>query len=91
MTILVVGGNGQLGSACCAELVSRGIPVRATVRDPRRASDLPSAVEVVRLELSDGPKRRGEVLTGVDEVILSANSAAPRRGDRPGARFRRCW
>ena len=46
MTVLVVGGNGQLGSACCAGLVSRGIPVRATVRDRRRATGLPSAVEV---------------------------------------------
>jgi uncharacterized protein YbjT (DUF2867 family) len=85
MTVLVVGGNGQLGVACCAELASRGIPVRATVRDRRRASDLPSAVEVVELDLTDGPKRRGEALAGVDAVILSANSAAPRRGDRPGA------
>lgn len=85
MSVLVVGGNGQLGAACCAELADRGIPVRATVRDRRRASDLPSTVEVVELELTDGPKPRGEALTGVDVVILSANSAVPRRGDRPGA------
>jgi uncharacterized protein YbjT (DUF2867 family) len=81
----VVEGNGQLGAACCAGLVSRGIPVPATVRDRRRASGPPSAVEVVSLDLTDGPKRRGEALAGVDAVILSANSAVPRRGDRPGA------
>ncbi len=85
MTVLVVGGNGQLGAACCAELAIRDIPVRATVRDRPRASGLPSPVEVVELDLTDGPKQRGEALAGVDAVILSANSAAPRRGDRPGA------
>ena len=82
MTVLVVGGNGQLGAACCAELVARGIPVRATVRDPARAARLPSDVDVLQLDLSAGPERRREALVGVDTLVLTANSAAPRRGDR---------
>jgi len=85
MTILVIGGNGQLGAACCAELVAREIPVRASVRDRGRASGLASAVDVVELDLTDGPQRRLAALAGVDTVILSANAAAPRRGDRPDA------
>ena len=83
MTVLVVGGNGQLGAACCAELVARGVPVRATVRDPARATRLPSGVPVVQLDLGAGPDRRREALDGVDTLVLSANSAAARRGDRP--------
>lgn len=83
MTILVIGGNGQLGAACCAELVAREIPVRATVRDLSRSAGLPPTVDVVELDLTDGPLRRRAVLAGVDTVILTANTAAPRRGDRP--------
>ncbi|MGH3347810.1 MAG: SDR family oxidoreductase, partial [Nocardioides sp.] len=85
MTILVVGGNGQLGAACCAELVAREIPVRATVRVRERARHLPSAVEVVELDLTEGPARRTAALAGVDTVIFSANATAPRRGDSANA------
>jgi uncharacterized protein YbjT (DUF2867 family) len=85
MTVLVVGGNGQLGAACCAELVARGVPVRATVRDPARATRLPADAAVVQLDLEADQERLRAALTDVDTLILSANSAAPRRGDRPGA------
>ena len=85
MTVLVVGGNGQLGAACCEELVAREVPVRASVRDPARAAALPAAVDVVQLDLDDGPARHRAALAGVDTLILTANSAAPRRGDRPDA------
>src|SRR5687767_3153854 len=85
MTVLVVGGNGQLGAACCAELVARDVPVRATVRDPARAARLPSGVDVVQLDLGADPEQRRAALAGVDTVVLTANSAVPRRGDRPDA------
>lgn len=85
MTVLVVGGNGQLGAACCAELVARRIPVRASVRDPARADGLPSRVDLVSLDLGDVHRQVSAALAGVDTLILCANSAAPRRGERPAA------
>ena len=85
MTVLVVGGNGQMGAACCAELVARGVPVRATVRDPARADRLPADVEVRRLDLGAGPEQRRAAMEGTDTLVLTANSVAPRRGDRPQA------
>jgi uncharacterized protein YbjT (DUF2867 family) len=85
MTVLVVGGNGQLGAACCAELVARGGTVRVSVRDPVRADGLPTDVEVVQLDLGSGPEQRRAALAGVDTLVLSANAAVPRRGDRPRA------
>ena len=38
---------------------------------------------MVQLDLGAGPDRRREALAGVDTLVLSANSAAARRGDRP--------
>lgn len=85
MTVLVVGGNGQLGAACCAALAAGGVPVRATVRDRARGGRLPSAVQLVEVDLVAEPTRRRAALEAVDTVILSANAAAPRQGDRPDA------
>ncbi|GAA1915605.1 SDR family oxidoreductase [Nocardioides marmoribigeumensis] len=85
MTVLVVGGNGQLGAACCRELRSRGEAVRATVRDRSRGADL-EGVELVELDLvHHTPADAAAALTGVDAVVLSANAVAPRAGDDVGA------
>jgi len=85
MVVMVVGGNGQLGSACCAELLHRGVPVRASVRDPSRGATLQQdGVELVTLDLTDGSGDRRRALEGVECVVLSANAVAPRVGDRPG-------
>jgi hypothetical protein len=40
MVAMVVGANGQLGSACAAELLAKGEQVRATVRHASRAEEL---------------------------------------------------
>lgn len=85
MVVLVLGGNGQLGAACCAELVRRDQPVRATVRTTTRGAALRDAgVEVVELDLTSGADARRRALDGVECVIMSANAIAPRAGDRPG-------
>ncbi len=85
MVVMVVGGNGQLGASCCAELRRRGQVVRATVRDYARAGGLENAgAEVVLLDVTDPVQRRG-ALAGVDALILSANAVAPRAGDDPAA------
>ncbi len=88
MTVLVLGGNGQLGTASVAELVSAGVPVRATVRSRDRAGHLTALgadlVELVEFDLASQPDRRRAALGGVDTVVMSANSVVPRAGDDPG-------
>lgn len=82
MTVLVVGGNGQLGAACCEELVARGVPVRATVRAAERGADLAEkGVALQELDLTDGSDARRRALEGCEVLLLSANSVAPRAGD----------
>jgi len=84
MVVMVVGGNGQLGSACCAELLRRGVPVRASVREAGRGTTLQHAgVDLVELDLTSGSDARRRALEGAECVILSANAVAPRPGDRP--------
>jgi len=78
---LVVGANGQLGFRCCEELVRRGHQVRGSVRSPERAGGLASVgVDVVTAEPASATGL-GAALSGVDAVLLTANSAAPRAGD----------
>jgi len=88
MTVMVLGGNGQLGTASVAELVSAGVPVRATVRSRDRAGHLTALgadlVELVEVDLASQPDRRRAALGGVDTVVMSANSVVPRAGDDPG-------
>lgn len=85
MVAMVVGGNGQLGSACCEGLLARQQEVRVTVRDRARTGRLerPGA-EVVLMDVTDAGQRR-EALQDVDVLILSANAVAPRAGDDPDA------
>jgi uncharacterized protein YbjT (DUF2867 family) len=84
--VLVLGGNGQLGAACVAELVDRGVPVRAVVRSRDRAAHLTAlGAEVVELDLVGDPDRRREAFADVDTVVMNANSVVPRAGDDPGA------
>lgn len=84
MVVMVVGGNGQLGAACCAELRHRHADVRASVRDARRGATLADeGVDVVELDLTSGSDARRRALEGAECVILSANAVAPRQGDRP--------
>jgi uncharacterized protein YbjT (DUF2867 family) len=73
--ILVFGPTGNVGRAVVALLAAEGHPVRAFVRDPRRAAFAPD-VEVVRGDLAD--RRSVAAATdGVDRAfLLSAGPAA---------------
>lgn len=66
--ILVTGATGAVGRHVVSQLLERGTPVRAMVRDPAGA-DLPLAAEVVRGDLAD-PTSLDEALAGVDTVFL---------------------
>lgn len=68
--ILVTGATGNVGGHVVAELVDRGVPVRALVRDPAKAG-FPSEVEVVCGDLAQ-PDTLDAALAGVSEVFLFA-------------------
>ncbi len=68
MTVLVTGATGNVGSHVVRELVARGVPVRAFVRDPGR---LAGNVEAAAGDFEDADSIR-RALAGVDRVFLSS-------------------
>jgi uncharacterized protein YbjT (DUF2867 family) len=68
MTILVTGASGAVGRQVVQQLVDRGAPVRALVRDPSK-TNFPSAVEVVQGDLLDVASLR-RALAGVSTLFL---------------------
>jgi UDP-glucose 4-epimerase len=72
MKILVTGATGKVGSRLTKRLAQRGDQVRALVRDPRRAADLPED----RIELAEGDLLDEDSLAaaarGVDAVVHCA-------------------
>jgi uncharacterized protein YbjT (DUF2867 family) len=85
MKTLVVGANGQLGSACCRALLDEGHTVKGLVRRRERGAGLArDGVVLVEADLAKAVDL-GRLLEGVDAVFLTANSAAPRKGDDPRA------
>ena len=84
MNVLVVGANGQLGAACCRALVADGHTVSGSVRSLDRGTGL-DGVELRVADLAGGPDFDA-LLAGVEAMVITANTAAPRAGDDP-ARF----
>ena len=80
-TVLVTGASGYIGSHIVANLLSRGLSVRATVRDssdPGRVSHLESlsvsdggSLEIVEMDLLDSESVQRAV-AGCDSVIHTA-------------------
>ena len=69
-TILVTGATGKVGSAAVAALRQRGIPVRALVRDPERATrsaDLGAQIVVGDLTSASS---LDAALSGISSVVL---------------------
>ncbi|NJK36973.1 MAG: SDR family oxidoreductase [Oscillatoriales cyanobacterium RM2_1_1] len=76
MKAFVAGATGQTGRYIVQELVQRGIPVRALVRDPAKAAEIlpPDAEAIVGDVLN--PKSL-ETAIGDSTVLLCATGAAP--------------
>jgi uncharacterized protein YbjT (DUF2867 family) len=72
--ILVTGATGNVGSRIVAELLGRGLPVRALTRSPSMAR-LPEGAEVAGGDLSDADSL-GPALEGVDAVFLVWHQAS---------------
>jgi uncharacterized protein YbjT (DUF2867 family) len=73
--ILVTGATGLNGSELVRLLSARGIPVRALVRNPTRATALSSLphVEIVEGDMQR-PETLSEALRGVDRAMLISSS-----------------
>jgi uncharacterized protein YbjT (DUF2867 family) len=68
VVILVTGATGRAGGSVLTQLVDKGLPVRALVRDPGWAT-LPDGVEMAVGDLAD-PASLAPALAGVDSVFL---------------------
>lgn len=78
-TIAVIGGTGQQGGAVVSALLSRGVPVRALVRDPSalRAQHLGQAgAELVTADLNDASSLE-VALRGAAAVFAMTTFAGP--------------
>jgi uncharacterized protein YbjT (DUF2867 family) len=74
MTILVTGATGTIGRNVIEQLVRRGAPVRALVRNPAKA-DFPAEVTVVQGDLMD-PDSLRTAFRGVSALFL-LNAVTP--------------
>jgi len=68
LSILIIGGTGDVGGHVVSQLTDAGMPVRALVRNPE-AARLPQSVEMVRGNLTI-PESLDAALDGVDTVFL---------------------
>lgn len=76
MKAFVAGATGQTGRRIVSQLVERGIPVRALVRDIDRAKELlPEAAELVVGDVLDASSLQSAIADC--NVLLCATGAAP--------------
>jgi uncharacterized protein YbjT (DUF2867 family) len=76
-TVLVTGATGNIGSRVIQELRARGVPVRAFVRDPHRASAaLGPDVDLATGDFAASASIRA-ALQGVDAVFLACGNLPP--------------
>ncbi len=91
MTILITGATGRMGSTVIEALTERDAPVRALVRRPEAAAELPAGVEVAVGDLTE-PASLDGALRGVESVFLVWTAPPDTAGavvDRVAAQARR--
>lgn len=72
-TVLVVGATGSIGRLVVEEAIREGYRVRALVRDPRKAPQLPGDVQIVVGDLTR-PDTLGLTVDGVDAIVFTHGS-----------------
>jgi uncharacterized protein YbjT (DUF2867 family) len=82
--ILIAGGTGRLGSLLVQRLQARGETVRVLTRDPRRADQLPSGVEVVVGDVRDKAALPAAV-AGAATVVSAVQGFAGPGGGSPAS------
>jgi uncharacterized protein YbjT (DUF2867 family) len=73
ITVLVVGATGSIGRLAVVEAAEAGHRVRALVRDPRKARDLPESVEVIVGDVTK-PETLVASVDGADAVVFTLGS-----------------
>jgi uncharacterized protein YbjT (DUF2867 family) len=79
MTVLVIGATGSIGRPVVAEAIRQGHTVRALVRTPDRASQLPSEAQVVIGDVTQPGTLAGAV-DGIDAVVFTHGSDGAGKG-----------
>jgi uncharacterized protein YbjT (DUF2867 family) len=69
-TVLVVGATGSIGNLVVAEAVGDGYAVRALVRDPARAGQLPLEAQRVVDDLTR-PDTLPDAVAGIDAIVFT--------------------
>lgn len=73
--LLLTGATGYLGRVLLDRAVAAGHAVRAVVRDPARAANLPHGVEIAVADLADGdPRALAAAVRGCSGVLHVAGS-----------------
>jgi uncharacterized protein YbjT (DUF2867 family) len=73
MTVLVVGATGSIGTLVVDEALRQGHAVRALVRNPAKARDLPRAAQVVIGDVTR-PETLADAMAGVDAIVFTLGS-----------------
>jgi uncharacterized protein YbjT (DUF2867 family) len=73
MTVLVVGATGSIGRLVVEEAVRQGCAVRALVRNPAKARQLPSEAQVVLGDVTR-PDTLSNAVDGVDAIVFTLGS-----------------
>ncbi|MEM7588228.1 MAG: SDR family oxidoreductase, partial [Acidobacteriota bacterium] len=77
--VAVAGATGHVGREIVQLLLSRGIEVRALVRNPAKLAGLSGPLETRRVQLTDADAIRG-TLDGVDAVVSALGKTSQRGG-----------
>ena len=73
MTVLVVGATGSIGRLVVDEAVRQGYVVRALVRNPGKASQLPREAQSFLGDVTRPETLRGAV-DGIDAIVFTLGS-----------------
>jgi uncharacterized protein YbjT (DUF2867 family) len=73
MKVLVVGATGSIGTLVVDEALRQGHAVRALVRNPAKARDLPRATQVVIGDVTR-PETLADATAGVDAIVFTLGS-----------------
>ena len=79
-TVLVVGAAGRVGRVLVRKLLLRGYTVKAVVRKPEDADELPSVVDVLVGDVSDASMME-RAIQGVNKVVYCARAKSTMSGD----------
>ena len=86
--VVVIGAGGPTGRLCVQEALSRGLTVRAVVRDPAKyAGVFAAGVDAVRGDVTDSSSLEA-ALRGARNVVYAASSSSYSGGGRTEMRSR---